>query len=228
MKRFFRFFVKALLWFGVLSVLWVLLYKYVPVPYTPLMAIRYFEADESHETKHSWKSLDAISIEIQLAVICAEDQNFTKHRGFDYTAIKKAYRGNKAGKPMKGGSTISQQTAKNVFLWPERSWLRKGLETYFTFLIENLWSKERILEVYLNSIEMGNGIFGAEAASQFWFNKEAQYLTRYEAASIAAILPNPRSYNASPRTKYIESRKTWIVKQMRNYGTFNVTEIVSK
>ena len=108
---------------------------------------------------------------------------------------------------MKGASTISQQTAKNVFLWPERSWLRKGLETYFTFLIENVWSKERILEVYLNSIEMGNGVYGAEAASQYWFTKEAKHLTRYEAASIAAILPNPKNFSASPRTKYIENRK---------------------
>jgi monofunctional biosynthetic peptidoglycan transglycosylase len=228
MKRFFRFVIKTLLWFGVLSVLWVLLYKYVPVPYTPLMAIRYFEADDSYETKHVWKPLNGISKEMQLAVICAEDQNFIKHNGFDYKAIKKAFKGNKQGKRIKGGSTISQQTAKNIFLWPERSWLRKGLEMYFTFLIENLWSKERILEVYLNSVEMGEGVYGAEAASQYWFNKEAKNLTRYEAASISAILPNPRNYNASPRTKYIESRKNWIVKQMRNYGTFEITEVVSK
>lgn len=228
MKRFFRFVIKTLLWFGVLSVLWVLLYKYVPVPYTPLMAIRYFEADDSYETKHVWKPLKEISKEMQLAVICAEDQIFMKHNGFDYNAIKKAYKGNKQGKRIKGGSTISQQTAKNIFLWPERSWLRKGLETYFTFLIENLWSKERILEVYLNSVEMGTGVYGAEAASQYWFNKEAKYLSRYEAAAIAAILPNPRKYSASPRTKYIESRKNWIVKQMRNYGTFEIIEVVSK
>lgn len=228
MKRLFRFFIKALLWFGVLSVLWVLLYKYVPVPYTPLMAIRYFEVDKSYEIKHDWKPLEDVSKEMQLAVICAEDQNFLKHNGFDYNAIKKAYKGNKEGRRMKGGSTISQQTAKNTFLWPERSWLRKGLETYFTCLIENLWSKERILEVYLNSIEMGKGVYGAEAASQYWFNKEAKHLTRYEAASIAAILPSPRNYSASLRTKYIENRKNWIVKQMRNYGTFEVTEVVSK
>ncbi len=163
-----------------------------------------------------------------MAVICAEDQNFLKHKGFDFKAIKKAYQGNKEGKQLKGGSTISQQTAKNVFLWPERSWLRKGLEAYFTFLIENLWSKERILEVYLNSIEMGNGVFGVEAASKYWFNKDAKYLTRYEAASIAAILPNPRNYKASPRTKYIDNRKNWIVKQMRNFGTFDLTKDVSK
>ncbi len=228
MKRLFRFLVKTVICFGVVTALWVLLYRFVPVPYTPLMAIRYFTADEFYETKHDWKPIEEISIEIQLAVICAEDQSFLKHKGFDYSAIEKAYQGNKEGKKLKGGSTISQQAAKNIFLWPERSWFRKGLEAYFTFLIENLWSKERILEVYLNSIEMGNGVFGVGAASKYWFNKDAKYLKRYEAASIAAILPNPRKYKASPRTKYIDNRKNWIVKQMRNYGTFDLTKAVSK
>lgn len=228
MKRLFRFLIKALLCFSVLSVLWVLLYKYVPVYYTPLMTLRYFEVDESFETKHHWKPIDEISETLQLAVICSEDQNFLEHNGFDYDAIKKAYNENKHRKRLIGGSTISQQTAKNVFLWPERSWFRKGLETYFTFLIENLWSKEHILEVYLNSIEMGNGVYGAEAASKFWFDKTAANLTRYEAASIAAILPNPRTYSASPRSKYIEARKNWIVQQMDNFGTFRISEVVTK
>jgi monofunctional biosynthetic peptidoglycan transglycosylase len=184
------------------------------------MVIRYFEGDESYETRHDWEPIENISKQLQLAVICAEDQNFLDHSGFDLEAIKKAYEGNKKGKRVKGASTISQQTAKNVFLWPQRNWLRKGLEAYFTFLIENLWSKERILEVYLNSIEMGNGVFGAEAASRFWYNKKALNLTSSEAASIAAILPNPRKYKANPRSGYIENRKNWIVNQMRNYGTF--------
>jgi monofunctional biosynthetic peptidoglycan transglycosylase len=192
------------------------------------MAIRYFEADESNKTLHNWTPLEEISKEMQLAVICAEDQNYLSHNGFDYEAIKNAYQKNMEGKRIKGASTISQQTAKNVFLWPQRNWLRKGMEAYFTFLIENLWTKERILEVYLNSIEMGNGVYGAEAASHYWFNKSAKYLTRHEAASISAILPNPRKYRASPRTKYIESRKSWIMEQMRNYGTFDLTEVVSK
>ena len=228
MKRLFRLLIKTLLWFVAFSVLWVLLYKFVPVPYTPLMAIRYFESNETYNTLHDWKPIQEVSKELQLAVICAEDQSFIRHNGFDYEAIKRAFRGNKEGRRLKGGSTISRQTAKNTFLWPQRSWFRKGLETYFTFLIENLWTKERILEVYLNSIEMGNGIFGVEAASHYWFNKSAKHLSRHEAASIAAILPNPRIYNASPRSEYIESRKTWIVKQMRNYGTFEITEVVSK
>lgn len=228
MKRLFRFLIKTILVFVAITVFWVLLYKFVPVAYTPLMAIRYFKSDTSYETKHHWKSLDEISNHLQLAVICAEDQHFLEHSGFDYKAIKKAYEGNKNGNRIKGGSTISQQTAKNVFLWPERNWFRKGLEAYFTFLIESLWSKERILEVYLNSVEMGRGVFGAEAASKYWFNKQAKNLTQFEAASIAAILPNPRKFKANPRTTYIEKRKNWIVLQMLNYGTFELNEFVIK
>ena len=133
-------------------------------------------------------------------------------------AIEKAIEFNKAGKRVRGASTISQQTAKNVFLWPHRSWFRKGLEAYFTFLIEVFWSKERILEVYLNSIEMGDGIYGAEAASQHWFKKPATKLSRSEAAAIAAILPNPRVYRARPATNYIQGRKNWIVRQMGYFG----------
>ncbi|HBY68713.1 MAG TPA: monofunctional biosynthetic peptidoglycan transglycosylase, partial [Flavobacteriaceae bacterium] len=166
MKRFFKFIFKALFWFIVISVLWVVAYKFVPVPYTPLMAIRAYNGDENYQTRHQWRSVDDISTYLQLAVICSEDQNFMKHNGFDYDAIEKAYEKNKAGKKLRGASTISQQTAKNVFLWPDRSWFRKGMEVYFTFLIETIWSKERIMEVYLNSIEMGNGVYGAEAAAQ--------------------------------------------------------------
>jgi monofunctional biosynthetic peptidoglycan transglycosylase len=224
MKRLFRFILKTILWFVALSVLWVLLYKFVPVPYTPLMGIRYFNSKDTYENKHDWKSIDEISPSLQLAVICSEDQNFTKHNGFDVKSIKKAYENNKNGQKLKGGSTISQQTAKNVFLWPNRNWLRKGLETWFTFLIETIWSKERILEVYLNSIEMGDGIYGAEAAAQYWFNKSAKNLTKDEAAAIAAILPNPRNFKANPPSVYIQNRKGWIVKQMRNYGTFILEE----
>lgn len=224
MKRIFKFLLKVFFGLGALTVLWVLLYKFVPVPYTTLMAIRYFDGDSNYETKHDWIPIEEISTNLQLAVICAEDQNFLSHNGFDYEAIKKAYAKNQTSKRVKGASSISQQTAKNVFLWPERSWLRKGLEAYFTFLIENLWSKERILEVYLNSIEMGNGVYGAEAASNYWFNKKAKNLSKHEAASIAAILPNPRRFKANPRTNYVENRKSWIMNQMRNYGTFALVE----
>ena len=228
MKRVSRFIIKLFLWFGVLSILWVLFYKLVPIAYTPLMALRYINGNTDYESHHDWKPIEQISTNLQLAVICAEDQNFINHNGFDYEAIKRAFNENKITKRTKGGSTISQQTAKNVFLWPQRSWLRKGFEVYFTFLIEKVWGKERILEVYLNSIEMGDGVYGAEAASNYWFNKKAKNLTRQEAASIAGVLPNPLEFKANPRTKYLERRKTWILKQMQNYGSFKLTEVMGK
>ncbi|MEP3837478.1 MAG: monofunctional biosynthetic peptidoglycan transglycosylase [Algibacter sp.] len=224
LKRFFRFVLKSTFWLVVLSVAMVFLYKKVPVPATPLMVIRsieQYQEDKDMVWVHDWVAMDNISKNLQLAVVCSEDQLFLKHEGFDLKAIEKAYQYNKKGKGIKGGSTISQQTAKNVFLWPKRSWLRKGLETYFTFLIEKIWTKTRILEVYLNSIEMGNGIYGVEAASQFWFKKPASQLTQKEAAAIAAILPNPRKYRANPATPYINSRINWIVKQMVYFGALD-------
>lgn len=224
LKRIARRIFKLLIWFVVLTVVWVLIYRFVPVPFTPLMAIRTFQAESSYDIKHDWVALDQISEEIQLAVICAEDQRFLEHSGFDYEAIEKAISYNKTGDKIRGASTISQQTAKNVFLWPGRSWLRKGLEAYFTFLIENLWSKERILEVYLNSIEMGDGIYGVEAAANYWFNTKATHLSRHQAAAIASILPNPRKYKASPRTPYLEKRKQWVLTQMNNYGDLNLAK----
>ncbi len=220
MKKLFRFVMKLCFWLVLFSFAIVLLFKWVPVPVTPLMIIQKTESNKRQQ-KHTWVPLKAISKKLQLAVICSEDQFFLNHNGFDLKAIEKAYEYNKKGKRIKGASTISQQTAKNVFLWPERSWLRKGLETYFTFLIELTWSKERILEVYLNSIEMGNGIFGAEAAAQYWFKKPASKLTTYEAAAIASILPKPRQYKANPATNYIQKRKQWIVKQMQYFGPLN-------
>ncbi len=221
-RKIVRFITRSILWFLVLSVLWVLLYRFVDVPFTPLMGIRSLQGDDSWKLRHEWVDISEISKSLQLAVICAEDQNFVDHNGFDFDAIEKAYQNNKKGKRLKGGSTISQQTAKNVFLWPQRSWLRKGLETYFTFLIENLWSKERIFEVYLNSIEMGEGVFGVEAASQYWFHKEARNLTKHEAAALAIILPNPRKYNPVIRTPYLERRKQWVLKQMNNFGELSL------
>jgi monofunctional biosynthetic peptidoglycan transglycosylase len=149
--------------------------------------------------------------------MASEDQKFYEHNGFDWEAIKKAYEYNakkKRKRPIKGASTISQQTAKNVFLWPGRSWVRKGFEVYFTFLIELFWSKERIMEVYLNVIEMGDGVYGAEAASQTYFKKPASKLTKDNAAAIAAILPNPRKYSASKPGPYIQQRKEWIKRNM--------------
>ncbi|MFD1094584.1 monofunctional biosynthetic peptidoglycan transglycosylase [Salegentibacter chungangensis] len=218
-KRLLKFLLKIIGWLMILSVLVTLAFKWLPVPFTPLMAIRYFE-NPDEEIHHEWVPIEEISRHLQLAVICSEDQNFEKHNGFDFEAIEEAIEENQAGKRMRGASTISQQTAKNVFLWPGRNWVRKGLETYFTFLIEVMWSKERILEVYLNSIEMGKGVYGAEAAAEAWFGKSAANLSAYESAAIAAVLPNPREYSANPPGPYIQRRKSWIVRQMNNYGRF--------
>lgn len=223
-KKLFKFFFKLILWLLAIPIIAVIIFKWVPVPATPLMLVRYFEQKESDKEiiwKHDWVSLEEISKNLQLAVICSEDQNFLKHNGFDMKAIEKAYDRNKKGKKIRGASTISQQTAKNVFLFPHRGWVRKGLETYVTFFIELIWSKERIMEVYLNSIEMGNGIYGAEAASQYWFKKSASKLSKSEAAAIAAILPRPLKYRANPPTVYIANRKLWIMKQMSFHGAIN-------
>lgn len=203
-----RFFWKLIIWFNIVSLFFVVLYKFVPVPYTPLMVIRYFEnksAGKNIETKHHWVPIEDISKNLQKAVIASEDGRFFEHYGLDFSAMQKAAVGNFKGKKLKGGSTITQQTAKNVFLWQGRSYFRKALEAYYTVLIELIWGKERILEVYLNSIEMGDGIYGAEAATQHWYKKECKSLTRMQAAGIAAILPNPRRF--SPNGSAYISRK---------------------
>ncbi len=212
---------KVLLWFFGISVFSTLLFRFVPVPVTPLMLIRCVEQvfeGKPVTLKHKWVPMEKISPNLQKAVISSEDGHFLKHYGFDFSAMKKAMDGNKKGKKIKGGSTISQQTAKNVFLWPGRSYIRKGFEAYFTVLIELLWSKERILEVYLNSIEMGDGVYGAEAASQYWYHKSAAKLTVNEAAGIAVILPSPRRYNPVKSGPYVQRRKQTIAKYIRNFG----------
>ena len=212
--QFMRFFWKACLWFNIISLFFVVLYKFVPVPFTPLMAIRYFEnsADGKNiETKHDWVPLEDISKNLQKAVIASEDGRFFEHSGFDFEAIQKAAVGNFKGKKLKGGSTITQQTAKNVFLWQGRSYIRKGLEVYYTFLIELIWGKERILEVYLNSIEMGDGIYGAQAATQYWYKRDCKSVTRMQAAGIAAILPNPRRFKPNG-SAYISRKQAKIAR----------------
>lgn len=153
---------------------------------------------------------------VKKAVIAAEDQKFFVHNGFDYDAIQKAYEKNNQGKKLRGGSTISQQTAKNVFLWQGRSWIRKGLEAVFTFIIEKTWGKEVILERYLNSIEMGQGVFGIEAAAKYYFGKSSKNLTKSEAAWIAAILPNPKKYDPKNPSSYLKRKHNWIMRQMNN------------
>lgn len=203
-----RFFWKLIIWFNIISLFFVVLYKFVPVPYTPLMVIRYFEnksAGKNIETKHNWVPIEDISKNLQKAVIASEDGRFFEHNGLDFSAMQKAAVENFKGKKLKGGSTITQQTAKNVFLWQGRSYFRKALEAYYTVLIELIWGKQRILEVYLNSIEMGDGIYGAEAATQHWYKRDCKSLTRMQAAGIAAILPNPRRF--SPNGSAYISRK---------------------
>lgn len=223
MKKILKILLKAIGWFFAISIFLVLVFKWVPVPFTPLMGIRYIQ-NPDQGLEHNWVPMEEISPYLQLAVIASEDQNFEFHHGFDVAAIQKVLRTHEEGETMRGASTISQQTAKNVFLWPGRSWVRKGFEAYFTVLVELLWSKERILEVYLNSVEMGNGVYGAHAAAEFWFHKPAGKLTKREAAAIAAILPNPRSYRANPPTQYIQSRVNWILLQMRHYGKFDLND----
>ncbi len=204
------------------TIFFVILYRFVPVPVTPLMITRLFEQlgdGKSMKLNKDWESIDKIE-NLPLAAVAAEDAHFKDHWGFDGDAMWKAFKYNqkKNGKKIKGGSTISQQTAKNVFLWQGRTYLRKALEAYFTLLIEIFWSKERILEVYMNVIEMGDGIYGAEAAAQKYFHKPASQLTRSEAAAIAAIFPNPRKWNPVKRTNYIEKRKRIIRRNMDIIG----------
>lgn len=221
LKRIFRRFLKLCLWFLVISIVSVVIFKFVPVPYTPLMFIRLFEqkaAGEDMVLTHDWVPIEEISVNVQKAVIASEDGLFLTHSGFDMKAMQKAMADNEKGKRLKGGSTISQQTAKNVFLWPGRSYIRKAFEAYFTVLIEFIWGKERIMEVYLNSIEMGDGVYGIQAASRHWFRKDAKNLTRHEAAAIAAILPNPREYKASNSSRYINRRKEKIKRVMNTLG----------
>ena len=214
-QKIFRFVWKTALWFNIISIFLVLLFKFVPVPFTPLMVIRAIEQKiDGKEVvfSHKWVAIEHISLNLQKAVIASEDGKFLDHNGFDFSAIEKAFEGNQKGKKIKGGSTISQQTAKNVFLWPGRSYIRKAFEAYYTVLIELIWGKKRIMEVYLNSIEMGDGVYGAQAAAKHWYRKEAKNLSVYEAAGIAAILPSPRKYKATNSGPYVQRRKGVIAK----------------
>jgi monofunctional biosynthetic peptidoglycan transglycosylase len=211
------------LFFFFSTILSVFTYRFINPPLTPLMVLRVFQQVTEGEKimlKKDWVSLDKISPQLQLAVVASEDNRFLEHHGFDFEAIEKAkdYNEKKRGKKMRGASTISQQTAKNVFLWPKRSWIRKGLEAYFTVLIELVWSKQRIMEVYLNVIETGKGIYGAEKASQIYFNKPALKISPGEAALVAAILPNPLKWNPSRPTSFLLSRQQWILWNMGNIG----------
>lgn len=201
-------FVKLPLAFFVVTFLWALVLKWCPVYFTPLMVQRSIEYrhDKNFHSKKTWVPYERISPEMARAVIASEDNLFDKHNGFDWKAIRQAQKEYESGRRRRGGSTISQQTAKNVFLLPHKSMVRKGFEAYFTVLIEFLWDKERIMEVYLNVAEMGKGVYGVEAAAEFHFGTSAAKLTRRQACLIAACLPNPIKCNAGNPSSYISKR----------------------
>jgi monofunctional biosynthetic peptidoglycan transglycosylase len=222
LRKTFRIVLQALILFFITSFSYALYLRWFPPFTTPTIVMRAFEPKDSTKTWHGidsrWKSYDNISDNVKLAVIASEDQAFPTHYGFDYEAIQKAMKHNFRSKRIRGGSTISQQVAKNIFLWQGRSWLRKGLEVYFTLLIETVWNKKRILQMYLNIAEMGNGIFGIEAASQRYFHKSAKELSPQQAALIAAILPNPREYSAAKPSGFVKRKQARILRAMQGIG----------
>jgi monofunctional biosynthetic peptidoglycan transglycosylase len=221
LKKIYRFFRKLMLYFFIGSVALTIIYRFVPPPFTYLMIQRLVEQKmdgEDLKLRKDWVSIEEMSPYLVRAVIASEDQHFNEHWGFDIEALQKAYQHNQKSKKVKGGSTISQQVAKNVFLWPGRSYFRKGLEAYFTILIEITWSKKRIMEIYLNEIEMGNGIYGAEAAAKKYFRKPAKDLSKRESALIAAVLPNPIRWTPANPNAYIQRRQYRILRAMRYVG----------
>jgi monofunctional biosynthetic peptidoglycan transglycosylase len=209
-------------WFVVFTVLQVLILRFVDPPFSTMMAERQMEAffagEDDFDLSYDWRDADRISKQLPLALVASEDQRFPTHKGFDFEAIEKARANNAKGRKVRGGSTISQQLAKNLFLWRGRSWVRKGLEAWYTMLIEALWPKARIMEVYMNVIEYGDGVYGAQAASRRFFGKDASKLGPAEAARLAAVLPNPRKYNAAKPGPYVQRRTRAIQRQMRALG----------
>jgi monofunctional biosynthetic peptidoglycan transglycosylase len=218
--------VRAILWLSAAgiaaSVLAVALLRWINPPYTAFMAGAQFSAwmnhDKTYVFRHTWVDLPQISPNLPLAVVASEDQKFPEHWGFDVQAIEKAYALNQHSHKVRGASTISQQVAKNLFLWSGRSYFRKALEAYFTVLIEGLWPKRRILEIYLNIAEFGYGTYGAEAAAQRFFHEPAARLTRADAAVLAAVLPGPERYSASAPSRFVQQRREWILGQMQALG----------
>ena len=217
MKRALRYIRNLILFFLISSIGLVIVYKWFPVYITPLMVIRSVQQltkGESGKWHHTWVPFDKISSKLPMAVIASEDNRFASHNGFDYEEIKKSMKENETRKRKRGASTISQQTAKNVFLWPQSSWVRKGFEVYFTFLIELFWSKERIMTVYLNSIEMGKNIYGAQAVAKNHFHTTAAKLNASQCALIAATLHNPNKYNSAKPSSYMLKRQQQILRLM--------------
>jgi len=212
------FFIRTAIILFIFSVILVMFFRFVNIPLTPLMVIRTLQqkADgKESKMEKEWVSIDKISPNLINALIASEDNKFMTHYGFDFEAIGKAQKMNEKGRKLRGASTITQQTAKNVFCWPSRSYLRKGIEAYFTILIEAGWSKKRIMEVYLNIIEMGDGIYGAEMAAQIYFHKPASKLTKEEAALIAACVPGPRKFSPVKPSPYVTKKQRAILRVMR-------------
>jgi len=209
---------KAIFWFLAVSLIWVLIYRFINPPITYLMLQRAVEHKidgKDLKIDKSWMRIEDISTNLKKAAIAGEDINFLNHWGFDFKAMESAFVKNKNGKKVRGGSTISQQTAKNVFLWPGRSYIRKAFEAYFTVLIEIIWGKERILEVYLNVIEMGDGIYGAEAAVQNYWGKSAGNMSKSQSALLVAVLPNPLRWNPSRPSRFVYYKQGLILRNMR-------------
>jgi monofunctional glycosyltransferase len=204
------------------SVLQVLALRFVDPPFSAFMAARQLEAwaqgDRDFRVAYDWRDLDAIAPSLPVALVAAEDQDFANHRGFDFKAIEQARERNARGGRLRGASTISQQLAKNLFLWSGRSWLRKGIEAWYTVLIEALWPKQRILEVYANVAEFGDGIYGAQAAARSYWGKDASRLSPAESARLAAVLPSPRRYSAVRPGPYVQRRTRWIERNARQIG----------
>jgi len=217
---------RRLLWLPVVlaafSVLQVLVLRFVDPPVSAVMLWRYGEAlgqgDGAYRLHYEWRDLQKMAPSLPISLVAAEDQRFPQHNGFDLQAIEKARDHNARGGRVRGASTISQQVAKNLFLWQGRSWLRKGLEVWYTLLIETFWSKQRILEVYANIAEFGDGIYGAQAASRQFWKKDASRLTPAESARLAAVLPAPRRYDAAQPGPYVQRRAAWIQRQARQLG----------
>jgi len=210
----------AVMIFVAASVALVLLYRFVPPPITPLMVIRLGEqalAGKHLRLEKTWKPLDEISPYLAASAIISEDQEFFDNHGFDFGAIREAMKHNEHHRRIVGASTITQQTAKNLFLWPDRSWARKGLEVYFTVLLELLWSKHRILEVYLNIIETGDGVYGAEAAAQRYFHCSAKSLTEEQSALLAATFPDPRKWAPPHSPPHVYRRQRWVLRQIQEF-----------
>ena len=223
MKTFSRWLRNILIFFFTSTILAVVILKYIPVYVTPLMLIRSVEAlieGKTPQINHHWIPLEQISHNLPQAVMASEDNLFLKHKGFDLEQIQKAQIEAQEGKRQRGASTISQQTARNVFLWQKRSWLRKGLEAYFTFLIENIWGKERIMEVYLNSIEMGRGIYGADAVARINFKTTPARLTKEQCAYIAVSLPNPLERDSAHPSAKMKKMHNTVLKRMNQIDKF--------